>query len=38
MSSARDIVNALEAARRNRNTGPAPRPGRVRGNVPGARR
>lgn len=31
------IQRALEA-RRNRNTGPAPRPGRVRGNVPGARR
>jgi hypothetical protein len=30
-------LRALEA-RRNRNTGPAPRPGRVRGNVPGARR
>jgi hypothetical protein len=30
-------ARALDA-RRNRNTGPAPRPGRIRGNVPGARR
>jgi hypothetical protein len=30
-------AHALEALR-NRNTGPAPRPGRIRGNVPGARR